>query len=90
MDAIYAHAHFDDLDHDTRSQWVAVSKGTNQLCMMSATKPAISIKLIATTVSHFYVTLLLQTFVIWLGHLVYVCAAYASIYGTVISLSAFI
>ena len=43
MDALYAHARFDDLN--ARSQWVG--KGKN-----SASKQAISIKL-ATTVGHF-------------------------------------
>ena len=37
--------------------------------MLSATKQPISITL-ATTVGHFYVTLTLQTYIIWLDHLV--------------------
>ena len=51
MGALYAQARFDDLDLDARAQWVG--KGTNQRCMLSVTKQAISIKL-ATTVGHFF------------------------------------
>ena len=71
MDALYAHAHFDDLDLDAKSQWVGKGE-KNQRCMLSATKQAISIKL-ATTIGHFfYVTLTwtLQMF-IWLVQLVF-------------------
>ena len=51
MDALCAHARFqDDLDLDARSQWVG--KGNkNQRCMLSATEQAISITL-ATAVGH--------------------------------------
>ena len=42
------------------------AKAKYQRCMLSATKQAISFKL-ATTVGHFYVTLTLQTFIVWLG-----------------------
>ena len=66
MDAIYAHAPFDDRDLDARSQWVG--NGKNLCCMLSATKQTISIKL-ATTADYFYVTLTLQTFM-RLNHLV--------------------
>ena len=52
MGARHAHARFDDLDLDARSQWVGKGK-TNQRWMLSATTQAISIKL-ARTVSHFY------------------------------------
>ena len=68
MDAIYAHAHFDDLYLAARSQWVCKVK-TSQRCMMSATKQAINVKLATTTVDHSYVTLTLQTFT-WLDQLV--------------------
>ena len=50
MDVIYAHARFDDLGLDARSQWVG--KGKHQRFMLSKTKQAISIKL-ATTVGQF-------------------------------------
>ena len=43
MDVLYAHARFDDLDLDARSQWVG--NGKNQRRMLSATKQAISITL---------------------------------------------
>ena len=53
MDALYnAHARFDDLDLGTRSQWVGKGNTKNQHCVLSATKPAKSIKL-ATTIGHF-------------------------------------
>ena len=45
MDALYAHARFDDLDLDARN-------ATHQRCMFSAPKQAPSIKL-ATTVNFF-------------------------------------
>ena len=51
MDVLYAHARFNDLDLDARSQWIGNGK-LNQRCMLSATKQAISIKL-ATAVGHF-------------------------------------
>ena len=51
MDALYAHAHFEDLDLDAWSH-SGSAKAKNQLCMLSATKQAICIKL-ATTVGHF-------------------------------------
>ena len=70
MDALYAHARFDDLDLAAMSPWVGKIKN-NQRCMLSATMQAISIKL-ARTVGHFYVTLTFQTF-IWLDQLLCVC-----------------
>ena len=48
----YAHARFDDLDLDAKSQWVG--KGTKKQRLISlTTKLAISIKL-ATNVGHFF------------------------------------
>ena len=72
MDAIYAHARFDDLGLGARSQWVGKGNTINVACSR-ASKQTISIKL-ATTVGHFlffifYMTLTLQTF-IWLDQLV--------------------
>ena len=52
MDALYAHAHLEDLALDARSQWVGKGK-INWCCMLSATKQAISIKL-ATKVGLFF------------------------------------
>ena len=71
MDALYAHARFDDLNHDAVTQWV--SKGKNQCCVLSAPKQAISIKLASTGGLFFFkvtLTLTLQTF-IWLVQLVF-------------------
>ena len=70
MDAIYAHPRCDDLDLDARSQWVGKGQQKSTLCMLSATKQKISIIKLVTTVGHFCVTLTLQTFTIWLDHLV--------------------
>ena len=64
VDVKYAHARFDDLDHDARSQWVG--KGNRSTLHALGNEASNSIKL-ATTVSHFYMTLALQTF-IWLDH----------------------
>ena len=51
LEAIRAHARFNELDLDAKSQWVG--KGKNQRCMLLATKQAISIKL-ATKVGPFF------------------------------------
>ena len=58
IDAIYAHARFDDLDIDARSQWVGKGKQLtlNALCKL------------ATTVVRFLRDLDFQTF-IWLDYL---------------------
>ena len=63
MDGIYAHAGFDDLDFDARSQWVSKGKTTDVAC----SRQLKSIK--HTTVGHFYVTLTLQTFIYVLTNL---------------------
>ena len=71
MYARYAHADFDDLDLDARSQWVSRGKQSQQL-MLSATKQAVGIKLAINLLllklvkmDHFYMTLTLtlQTFI---------------------------
>ena len=52
------------------SQCVDVGNGkTNWCCMLPAAKQAIRIKL-ATTVFHFYVTVTLQKFTLWLDQVV--------------------
>ena len=38
MDAIYAHAHCDDLDLDSRSQWVVKGKKINVACSRKLSK----------------------------------------------------
>ena len=76
MDAIYAHARFDDLDPDARSQWVG--KGKKHSSMLSVTKRQtchiniVIIISITTAGNCFYVTLPLQTF-IWLDNLDLFC-----------------
>ena len=65
--ALYAHARFDDLDLDARSQWFG--KGNKS----GTPKQAISIKLAVLTVglfSLFYVTLTLQSCFVVVGGVV--------------------
>ena len=50
MDAVYAHAHFNDLDLDQQAH--SGSAKVKSQCMLLAAKQAISIKL-ATMVGHF-------------------------------------
>ena len=55
MDAIYAHAHSDDLDLDARSQWVRKCTTISALNALSATKQVVSIQLAVQRQAIFFV-----------------------------------